>query len=97
MLNASRPEAGWDTLLVLALSMEAAFVAENWIEFKQLCRQRSAIRSSLIARGETPDQRLLRTIEEVDARVERALMAKRRDISENLRRIAKFRKSLAGT
>ncbi len=95
MLNASPPEAGWDRLLVLALSMEAAFVAENWIEFKQLCRQRAATRASLTARGEKPDDRLIRTIEEIDARVMRSMEARKRDISENLRRIAKFRRTLA--
>lgn len=95
MSNASPPEGGWERMLVLALSIEAAFVAENWMEFKQLCRQRSATLAGLSARGEEPDLRLLRTIEEVDARLVEALESRKRDISENLRRIAKFRKTLA--
>jgi hypothetical protein len=95
MHSCSPPEAGWDALLILALSIEAAYVAENWLEFGQLCRQRSETLQRLKSSGVPQDPDVVRRIETVDARVVAALQARRREVSANLRRLAAFRRSQA--
>jgi len=94
MPSGSPPDPSWDQMLVLALSVEAAFLAENWIEFEQLCGQRSSTLRQLKAAGVAPDQRIVPKIEETDARVVKAIQERRREVSNNLRKLAQFRKSL---
>jgi hypothetical protein len=82
-------------MLVLALSIEAAFVAENWLEFGLLCKERSSTLKALANANIEANPALLQKIEEVDARVAKLLSTRMRHISENLRKLAQFRHSLS--
>jgi len=86
----------WQRLLLLTLTIEAASVSQDWIEFGQLCHRRSQELAAFSKMGAKPEPEILKRIQEVDARILSIMSVRKRSIGQELRRLTNFRKTING-
>ena len=78
-------------ILVITLAMEAAIIADNWVEFNQLADRRS---QEVQAITEPLPLEVLVQINEIDSRMLDIMAKRKKVIAEKMAKTAKFRKSL---